>query len=57
MMAMAPSYSIQITSWKTGADVSADDFTLNTGEAKDIKLEDMAEGFEMALEAAKGGAQ
>jgi hypothetical protein len=57
MMAMAPSYTIQITSWKTGEDVPADDFTLSTGDAKEIKLEDMAEGFEIALEAAKGGAQ
>lgn len=57
MMAMAPSYTIEITSWKTGSDVPADDFALAVGDAKEIKLEDMTEGFELAVDMAKENAQ
>jgi hypothetical protein len=57
MMAMAPSYSIEITSWKAGADVPLNDFKLSTGDAKEVELEDMTEGMEMALDVAKEGVQ
>lgn len=32
MMAMAPSYTIEFSGWKTGADVAADDFQLQPGD-------------------------
>ena len=57
LMAMAPSYTIEVTSWKAGADVPADDFKVSTGDAKEVKLEDMTEGLEMALDVAREGVQ
>ena len=41
MMALAPSYTIQISNWKAGADVAADDFKLGTGDAKEVKIEEL----------------
>lgn len=41
MMAMAPSYTVQISDWKAGNDVAADDFQLATGDAKEVKIEEM----------------
>lgn len=41
MMAMAPSYTVQISDWKAGKDVAADDFQLKTGDAKEVKIEEM----------------
>lgn len=41
MMALSPSYTIQIANWKAGADVAADDFTLGTGDAKEVKIEEL----------------
>lgn len=41
MMAMAPSYTVQISDWKAGKDVAADDFNLETGDAKEVKIEEM----------------
>ncbi|MEP9388595.1 DUF2092 domain-containing protein [Mesorhizobium sp. KR9-304] len=41
MMAMAPSYTVQISDWKAGKDVAADDFQLQTGDAKEVKIEEM----------------
>lgn len=42
MMAMAPSYTVQISDWKAGKDVAADDFQLDTGDAKEVKIEEMS---------------
>lgn len=39
MMVMAPSYSVQISNWKAGGDVAADDFRLKTGQAREVKIE------------------
>nr|WP_299503180.1 DUF2092 domain-containing protein [uncultured Rhizobium sp.] len=41
MMAMAPSYTVQISDWKAGKDVAADDFQLDTGDAIEVKIEEM----------------
>jgi hypothetical protein len=41
MMAMAPSYTVQISDWKAGKDVAADDFMLQTGDANEVKIEEM----------------
>lgn len=41
MMAMAPSYTVQISDWKAGKDVAPDDFTLQTGDAREVKVEEM----------------
>lgn len=38
MMAMAPSYTVQVSNWKVGADVAADDFRLRTGTAKEVEI-------------------
>jgi len=57
MMALAPSYTIEVTSWKAGADVPADDFNLNTDGAKEVNLENMTEGLEMARDVAEEGVQ
>ena len=57
MMAMAPSYTVEVTSWKAGTDVAGDDFKLSTGDAKEVKLEDMTEALDVAIDIAKEGVQ
>lgn len=41
MMAMAPAYTVQISDWKAGTDVAADDYQLETGNAKEVTIEEM----------------
>lgn len=41
MMAMAPSYTVQISNWKSGTDVASDDFQLEVGDAKEVTIEEM----------------
>lgn len=59
MMAMAPSYTIEFTDWKTGADVAAADFTLKTDpDAKEVPVSDLQAAIdEIALIGGKGGSQ
>lgn len=42
MMAQAPSYTIDVIDWKTGVEVSGDDFQLKTGDAKEVAIGDMS---------------
>lgn len=57
MMAMAPSYTVQISDWKAGKDVAADDFVLQTGDAKEVKVEEMRGLDDLAGLLEEGGAQ
>lgn len=60
MMAMAPSYTIEFTDWKSGGDVAATEFKLKTdADTKEIAIGDLQAAIdEVALiGAAKGGAQ
>lgn len=57
MMAMAPSYTVQISDWKAGADVAADDFQLETGDAREVKIEEMRGLDELAGLLGEGDAQ
>jgi hypothetical protein len=50
-----PQYSIQISDWKTGADVVADDFGFkNTTDAKKIDLKQLADFDELPDHLATG---
>ncbi|MCP4381651.1 MAG: DUF2092 domain-containing protein [Hyphomicrobiales bacterium] len=42
MIVMAPSYSIDITDWKAGAEVASDDFRLDTGDADEVQIVDLS---------------
>lgn len=57
MMALAPSYTIQIANWKAGADVAADDFKLGTGDAKEVKIEELGSLDDVAGLIKEGDAQ
>ena len=59
MMAMAPSYTIEFSDWKTGTDAVADDFTLKTDpDAKEVPVSDLKDAIdEIALIGGKGGSQ
>jgi hypothetical protein len=57
MMAMAPSYTVQISDWKAGKDVTADDFQLKTGDAKEVKIEEMPGLDDLAGLVEEGDAQ
>ena len=59
MMAMAPSYTIEFSDWKTGADAVADDFALKTDpDAKEVPVADLKDAIdEIALIGGKGGSQ
>jgi hypothetical protein len=59
MMAMAPSYTIEFSDWKAGADVAAADFTLKTDpDAKEVPVSDLQDAIdEIALIGGKGGSQ
>ena len=57
MMALAPSYTIQISNWKAGADVAADDFKLGTGDAKEVKIEELGGLDDVAGLTEEGDAQ
>jgi hypothetical protein len=44
LMAQAPNYTIQITEWKTGENVSADDFKIKPpAGAKEVKINDLSD--------------
>jgi hypothetical protein len=57
MMAMAPSYTVQISDWKAGKDVAADDFQLKTGDAKEVNIEEMRGLDDLAGLLEEGNAQ
>jgi hypothetical protein len=57
MMAMAPSYTVQISNWKAGKDVAADDFQLKTGDAKEVNIEEMRGLDDLAGLLEEGNAQ
>lgn len=40
MMAQAPSYTIEVSEWKSGDSVKSNDFQLKTGDAKKIEITD-----------------
>jgi hypothetical protein len=42
LMAQAPSYTVDVTSWKTGDEVASDDFVLNTGDAKEVQISEIS---------------
>lgn len=45
MLALAPEYTIEVTDWKDGSEVSAGDFNLKTEDnAKEVKVEDLGLG-------------
>ena len=55
-VARAPQYSIQIADWKTGSDVSADDFGFkNKTDAKEIDLKQLADIDELPEHFTQGG--
>ncbi len=57
-IANGPQYSIQISDWKTGNDVAADDFSFkNSTKAKKADLKDVAEMADMPENFTSGGAQ
>lgn len=56
MAALAPSYDITFSGWKTGADAPADDFQLKTSEgAKEVKITDLKGLDDVPGPAAEGG--
>jgi hypothetical protein len=57
MMALAPSYTIQISNWKAGAGVATDDFKLATGDAKEVKIEELGGLDDVAGMIKEGDAQ
>ncbi|WP_373505483.1 DUF2092 domain-containing protein [Aestuariivirga sp.] len=57
MTALAPSYSVTVTSWKDGADVASDDFQLKTGDAKQVEIGDLPALDEIPTLAEEGDAQ
>lgn len=57
MMAMAPSYTVQISDWKAGKGVAADDFLLATGDAKEVKIEEVPGLDDLAGLTEEGDAQ
>lgn len=55
MLAMAPEYMIEVTSWKDGGDVAADDYSLKTdANTKEVKVEEL-KGLGDIPEIASGG--
>ena len=53
-----PQYSVQISDWKTGADVAADDFAFKApADAKQIDLKDLVDIDELPKEFSPKGAQ
>ena len=57
-IANGPQYSIQISDWKTGNDVAADDFSFkNSTKAKKADLKDVAEMADMPKNFTSGGVQ
>ena len=58
MTVLAPSYSIEFSGWKSGDDVAADDFQLETGaDAKEVAMTDLEGLDEVPAIAADGDAQ
>jgi hypothetical protein len=58
MTAMAPSYTIEFTGWKSGADVAADDFQLKPASgAKEVAITELKGLDEMPAPASEGDAQ
>jgi len=59
MITMAPTYTIEFTDWKTGADVAANDFQLKTADgAKEIPADELRGAIdEVALIGGKGGSR
>jgi hypothetical protein len=58
LTALAPSYDIVFTDWKSGADVAADDFQLKTAEgAKEVKFTELEGLDEVPAPHSEGGAQ
>ncbi len=58
MTVFAPSYSIEFSGWKSGADVAADDFRLKpAADAKEVSISDLKDLDEVPEPAAQGGAQ
>jgi len=57
LVAQAPEYRIQLSEWKTGADVAADDFALNPGSASKADLSELQGIDELPDLASEGGAQ
>lgn len=57
MMAQAPSYTIQVTEWKTGKETVSDDFQLKTGDAKEVQISEIS-GLDVVPDlSGKGDAQ
>lgn len=58
MTALAPSYSIEFTGWKSGQEVAADDFQLKTAaDAKEVGVTDLKGFDDVPSIAAEGDAQ
>lgn len=58
MAALAPSYSIEFSGWKSGEEVAADDFQLKTAaDAKEVAVTDLKGLDEVPSIAAEGDAQ
>jgi hypothetical protein len=58
MTAMAPSYSIEFSGWKSGAEVAADDFQLKPAEgAKEVAITELRGLDEVPEPASEGDAQ
>jgi hypothetical protein len=58
MTALAPSYSIEFSGWKTGADVAADDFQLKpAADAKEVAITELRGLNDVPAPAAEGDAQ
>lgn len=58
MTVQAPSYTIEFSNWKSGADVAADDFQLKpAADAKEVKMEDLKGLDEVPAAETEGDAQ
>ncbi len=58
MTALAPSYTIEFSGWKSGADVAADDFQLKpAADAKEVAITEMRGLDEVPAPAVEGDAQ
>jgi hypothetical protein len=58
MTVQAPSYSMEFSGWKSGSDVSSDDYQLKTAaDAKEVSISDLKSLDEADIPTAEGGAQ